>query len=213
MSQAVPHVDAWQVTFPWSTWLHAFWSRLRSGRARWKYQSRNRWSRCRRSRQTAWCTWRCCSDRHRTSDLPFITEQVIPHLPQSARSLSVLISHPSAGFWLQSAKPGPQRVSHFDALHSATPPTSLHTMPHAPQFFNGGNVDFAAVGSVVVAIDEALGARGCHRGDRVVLAARHSQNQRDQEKASPELGGESGGGGKEHLGRTGGKGARNFHFW
>jgi hypothetical protein len=64
------------------------------------------------------------------------TEQLLPQLPQFAAFDVVLISQPSAGFLLQSAKPALQlSTSQLAAAHPAVPFWTKHWCPQPPQLF------------------------------------------------------------------------------
>src|SRR4051812_20739712 len=65
----------------------------------------------------------------------WFAEQATPQPPQLFGSVVTLVSQPSAGLRLQSAKPWvpPQEVLHRPATHELTPFGDAHADPHAPQ--------------------------------------------------------------------------------
>ena len=62
-----------------------------------------------------------------------VAVHVRPHIPQFVALVCVLVSHPSSGSLLQSAKPVAQAMRHVPPTHEAVPLTLLQTSPHAPQ--------------------------------------------------------------------------------
>ncbi len=59
---------------------------------------------------------------------------IIPQRPQCATVVRVSVSHPSAGFMLQSAKPALHpRTEHRPLVHIAVALASAQAAPHAPQ--------------------------------------------------------------------------------